>query len=266
MVNALEGHPAEDHARFCFSKLRFLSVTLKDDLRRRGLWEDLAQEIYRISLEGWRDGKTAREMGGIATRELRAFFRAYGYVRNQRDHAVPFGGRVDGLIKPERTLSTFGTYGDEPEDLWEGVLSLAEPVPTPYEAPRGLEEAILALLREHPEGVSQCQANTALGRHTSAAVVADCCARLVVRGLVREVARPKGPGRPPSPLLYAANQRQKGGESDMKYTTTATKAQLVDRLNQALCLEHQLSPLQFRMVRVDELQAIVERVEEVRSQ
>jgi len=52
----LEGHPAEDLARLCFSKLRFLPVSLKDSLRREGLWEDLSQDLYRTALEGWRQG------------------------------------------------------------------------------------------------------------------------------------------------------------------------------------------------------------------
>ncbi len=82
----LEGHPAEDLARLCFSKLRFLSVSLKDSLRREGLWEDLSQDLYRTALEGWRQGLTAREIGGMATRELRAFLSNYSYQRYRQDH------------------------------------------------------------------------------------------------------------------------------------------------------------------------------------
>lgn len=202
MRNALKGHPAEDLARFCFSKLRFLPATLKDDLRRRDLWEDLAQELYCIALEGWRQGKTAREMGGVATRELRAFLRAYGYIRHRQDH-------VEGYIKPERLQSTFGPEEDDPDAVWERVLANAEPVPTPYEAPRGLEEAILGLLREHPEGLSQCQVNRAFDGKLSTAVVIDCCQRLVMRGLVTEVPRTRrGPmGVHPSPLLFLDQDR-----------------------------------------------------------
>lgn len=107
MTNLLAGHPAEAHARLCFSKLGFYSVSLKDDLRRRGLWDDLAQELYRIALDAWREGKTPREMGGFATRELRAFLRSYGYVRHQGDW--------DGFIKPETAFSTIST-GEKEED------------------------------------------------------------------------------------------------------------------------------------------------------
>ena len=176
---ALKGHPAEDLARLCFSKLRFLSVSLKDKLRQEGLWEDLAQELYRIALEVWRQGLTAREMGGIATRELRSFMRAYGYRRYR-----------GGFVKEEILLS-----------LCDGKQALAKVGPTPRRD--GLEEEILTLLTKHPEGQSQCQINRALKRLAPAAMVSDLCARLVVRGVVREVARPKGNGRPPSPMLVA---------------------------------------------------------------
>ena len=186
----LKEHPAEDLARLCFSKLRFFPVTLKDRLRREGLWEDLAQELYRIALEGWRQGMTAQEIGGMATREIRAFLRAYGYQRYR-----------EGFVKQEILQATISA-GEE--ELWERVLARAEPVPSAHTGRDGLEERILALLRKHPEGLSQCQANQALHYLAPAAVVSDHCARLVVRGVVRESARPKGNGRPPSPMLVMA--------------------------------------------------------------
>lgn len=177
-VKLLEGHPAEDLARLCFSKLRFLPVPLKDRLRQEGLWEDLAQELYRVALEGWRQGKTPRDIGGMATREVRAFLAAYGYRRYR-----------DGFVKRETLLSVCTKDGDLD----------AKPVCAPTWD--GLEKAILALLRKHSEELSQCQVNKALRRLAPAALVTDHCARLVVRGVVKETARPKGKGRRPSPML-----------------------------------------------------------------
>lgn len=189
-ANQLKGHPAEDLARLCFSKLRFYPVSLKDRLRRDGLWEDLAQELYRIALEGWRQGLTAREMGGMATREIRAFLKAYGFQRRQ-------GKDGDGFVRSEEALSTW----DGAEDR---LLARAEPVPTGGSWGDRVEKAILALLQKHPSGLTQCQVNQALRRLGWAAVVSDQCARLVVRGLIKEVPRPKGNGRPASPMLVAA--------------------------------------------------------------
>lgn len=181
-VKLLEGHPAEDLARLCFSKLRFLPISLKDSLRREGLWEDLSQDLYRTALEGWRQGKTAREMGGMATRELRAFLSAYGYRRYRQNHH-------ECCVKQEALL---------PPEAWDDLpLAKVEPVPTPP----GLESTILALLGKHPEGLSQCQVNQACKGRLKAAVVSGKCVQLVLRGVIREKARPKGNGRHPSPLL-----------------------------------------------------------------
>jgi len=130
----------------------------------------------------------------MATRELRAFLSNYGYRRYQQDHH-------DGYVKQEALL---------PPCVWDDLpLAKVEPVPT---SP-GLESTILALLRKHPEGLSQCQVNQALAfRHVSAAVVSDQCAQLVLRGVVREIARPKSIGRRPSPLLVLVDQKGGGHE------------------------------------------------------
>lgn len=220
-VYQLEGHPAEDLARLCFSKLRFYPSTLKNKLRQEGLWEDLTQELYRIALEGWRQGLTAREIGGMATREIRAFLKAYGYHRYR-----------DGFFKLEILQATIS--GGE-EELWEKALARGEPVPSAHTERDGLEERILALLRKHPEGLSQCQVNRL--SLAPVAAVTDHCARLVVRGVIREIARPKGKGRPPSPMLVLAKYdiltlvSGNGGLSKRQlYTRLQIPARLLDQL------------------------------------
>ena len=196
-MQMLKGHPAEDLARLCFSKLRFLSPSLKAALRREGLWEDLAQELYRVALEGWIQGRSAREMGGMAGREIRAFLRAYGFGRRQ--------GRDGDLVS--RAELPLSTIGDGQEYLRERILAGAEPVPNGHTRVAGLEEAILALLTEHPQGLTQAQVNRALRqdgyRALPAATIVAHCDRLVTRGAVREVAMPQGRGRPPGALLIA---------------------------------------------------------------
>lgn len=186
MVHQLEGHPAEDLAKFCFSKLRFYPATLKDRLRREGLWEDLTQELYLIALEGWRQGMTAEQMGSMAGRGLRTFLEAYGYHRYQRDG--------DGFAKREMPLL----------DGWERLVKVE-----PCEDGDSVERAILNLLRKHPKGLSQTQVNRTLHHVAPAVVISDHCARLVIRGLVKEVARPtKSTGRPPSPMLYPGQRKE----------------------------------------------------------
>jgi hypothetical protein len=193
MANLLAGHPAEDHARLAFSKLRFYPVGLKDDLRERGLWDDLAQELYRIALDGWRSGRTPKEMGGMATREIRAFLKAYGYVRHQGDG--------DGFIKPETAFSRIGT-GDK-EDEWERLLAGARALPASYDIPESLDDAVLAVLRDHSEGLSQEALSRKLRYRNPALLLSECCARLVMRGVVREIPRQRqgSTGMMPGPLL-----------------------------------------------------------------
>jgi hypothetical protein len=199
-VNQLMGHPAEDLARLCFSKLRFYPVSLKDRLRREGLWEDLAQELYRIALEGWRQGRSPREIGGMATREIRDFLKAYGYYRYRESHR-------EGFIRWDTPLSDVST---NEEQSWDGILAKAKPLPERCEC-EGLEESILRLLRKYPEGLSQRQVNIAHRRLAQAVVVNDYCARLVVRGVLREMVRPKGNGRPPGPILVLVRHPFKAG-------------------------------------------------------
>lgn len=192
-MHQLKGHPAEDLARLCFSKLRFYSPSLKDRLRREGLWEDLAQELYRIALEGWRQGKTPREIGGMATREIRAFLQAYGYCRYR-----------EGFIKWDAPLSEVCTE----EHGSDRLLARATAVPERSDGD-GLEKAILELLRKHPNGLSQRQVNDALHKMAWAGVVTDLCDRLVVRGMLTRLERPKGRGRRPSPMLLLAEYNPK---------------------------------------------------------
>ncbi|MFW6125523.1 MAG: hypothetical protein ACOC58_00295 [Chloroflexota bacterium] len=185
-MRQLDGHPAEDLARVCFSKLRFYRASLKTRLRREGLWEDLAQELYRIALEGWHQGMTAREIGGMATREIRAFLRAYGYQRYRLNHQ-------EGYAKLDVPLSA----------ICESHLCKASSLPN-ADTRGDLEREILSLLRKHPEGLSQCLVNRALKRLAPAPTVTFHCERLVVRGAIKAVPRPKkGIGGPPSPLLVA---------------------------------------------------------------
>ena len=136
-------------------------------------------------------------MGGMATRELRAFLRAYGFGRRQ-------GRNGDGFSRAELPLSTIG---DGQEYLRERILAGAEPAPNGHTRVAGLEEAILALLTEHAQGLTQAQVNRALRRNgyraLPAATYVSHCDRLVTRGVVREVAMPKGNGRPPGALLIA---------------------------------------------------------------
>jgi len=67
--------PADRHAALAFHRLRFLSILLKEELAREGLWDDLIQEVYTAALEAWKQWSTAwrtwqagRRGGGFSRR------------------------------------------------------------------------------------------------------------------------------------------------------------------------------------------------------
>ena len=51
---------ADNHARWCFGRLRFISCLLKDSIRREGLWEDLIQDLYTTAFQAWKSGLDIR--------------------------------------------------------------------------------------------------------------------------------------------------------------------------------------------------------------
>lgn len=197
------GHPAEEHVRHAVAVIRFLSVPIKDSLRHQGLWEDLIQELYRIALETWHEGKAPKDVDHRLHRELRTFFRAYGYVRYQK-------GGVDGLVKCEATFTAVCTRHGEEQDP-DHVLGHAQPPPV-YDPPAGLEEAIVAYLRKRPAGATYGQIRRGLWpRHRlRVPLLMDCCERMVVRGILSEAPRARcgSTGRLPDPLLILDGCRQ----------------------------------------------------------
>jgi len=70
---------ADQAARMCFSKFRFLPALLKEQLQREGLWDDLVQETYLTAWEAWRKGLSDRETYQLMGRRIYAFLKGYGY-------------------------------------------------------------------------------------------------------------------------------------------------------------------------------------------
>ena len=194
----LEGHPAEPLARYCFSKLRFLPAGLKGQLRREGLWHDLVHELYTFALESWRENKTPHEVSAAALTEIRNFLQAYGYVRYRREK----GESIDGHC---RWIVSLADVSSEDDELAERVLAGAQALPT-TENLEGLEQALIRYIkgcaRRRPDNPpSLKEACQTLKQRARAGMVAYCCDRLVVRGVLVLVPQPRGRGQRPSPLL-----------------------------------------------------------------
>ena len=95
---------ANEHARWAFGKLRFVSCLLKDELRRDGHWDDFTQELYATAYHAWQQGLDVNETRRLANRRIHAFLKAYGYkayrnsyVRQETTFSASFPGQCNIL-------------------------------------------------------------------------------------------------------------------------------------------------------------------------
>ncbi len=78
---------ANRHAKWCFSRLHFMSCIVKDRLRRDCLWDDFIQELYITAYSAWQQDLDIRETRNYAGRRIRAFFQKYGYREYRNTYA-----------------------------------------------------------------------------------------------------------------------------------------------------------------------------------
>ena len=185
-VDAELGPAANNVARICFAKFRFIPTCVKEELRRSGLWDDLIQETYLTAWEAWQNELSISEVRRLIDRRIRAFFRAYGYRRYWH-----------GYYKLDRAFSAIALDGAHEEKL----LARANAAPRPIFSGDNLEEKILAGLRGNPQGMVKWKLYSRLG--ISAQELEWQCRPLIEQGLVAEVKRENVHGRPLTPLLVA---------------------------------------------------------------
>ena len=212
-----------DRIRLCFSVLRYYPITLRDRLRQEGLWEDMEQELHVAAWETERKGLHEHDTCLFASRRIYAFLKAYGYHLTRRD-----GHKSYCKDKPLSSIA------QDPE-LQETVLARGRPiseleVPTKARFVRDHpEEAILALLRAIPGGISKRDLYTRLV--LTARELDRHCAPLIKQGLVVEVKRENTFGRPLTPLLVAVQPGQ------TPPTPKLVKTEQMERIRQAYFLE-----------------------------
>lgn len=56
---------------------------MKQDLRERGVWEDLSQEIYMSAWESHKEGRNIRDTSNAAQRALHHFLSGLGIKRKR---------------------------------------------------------------------------------------------------------------------------------------------------------------------------------------
>jgi len=201
--------------KLCFSALRYYPIWLRDKLRQTGLWEDLEQELQLAAWEAEREKLGSHDTCLLASRRIWAFLKAYGYRETRSDGHKSY--RNDKLFSSiaqnwellERALARarsisevaeLRTVGVKWRELFEG------------QAPRRADfirdhpqEAILALLRKTPEGISKRDLYTRLA--LTAHQLDQYCAPLIKQGLIIEVKR-LNRSRPLTPLLLAVGSGQ----------------------------------------------------------
>jgi hypothetical protein len=144
---------ANNHARWCFSRLRFISCLLKDNLRREGLWDDLTQQLYATAYQAWQEEMTMGETGRYASRQIHAFLKSYGYKAYRNTYIKlenAFSGvfqdwQVDNLASPEEpSQRVVRDYPRADNHLKEQIVN------TLKRKPAGLTRSGLSMYLEAP--------------------------------------------------------------------------------------------------------------------
>jgi len=185
-VDAELGPDAHNVSRICFTKFRFIPACIKDELRRRDLWDDLIQETYLTAWESYQNGLSISDTRHLIDRRLYAFFRAYGYRKYRHRY---------------RQIDTFSDIAKDGAHEEELMARASADSPMPMFSGDNLGEKILAILREKPEGMVKREIYSRLA--ISAQELEWQCRPLIEQGLVVEVKREGFRGRPPGPLLAA---------------------------------------------------------------
>jgi hypothetical protein len=166
---------ADNHVRWCFSRLRFLSSLLKDQLRRDCLWDDFQQEMYATAYYAFSQKMTMVDTRRLAGRRIRFFLKSYGYRY-----------RGNSFIRQEMAFSSI--FQD-----WK-IANLTSPEEPPAMSVRdhspkytNFPEQITKLLQRKPDGMSR----TDLSMYFKIPVIEiqDYLDHLVKEGKVIEVKR-----------------------------------------------------------------------------
>jgi hypothetical protein len=184
---------ADNHVRWCFSRLRFMSSILKDKIRKDGIWEDFTQELYATSVMAWQQNMDIGETRRYARRQIHAFFKEYGYksyrntyVKMEQSFSGVFADwQVNNLDAPEMPANNFmrkDTVGDN--YLQEQIVNILK------RKVEGLTRADLSMYLQVPVHELQWHLDSLLKGN-----------RIV------QVKRESYEGTPPTPLFFIAGAK-----------------------------------------------------------
>jgi len=189
-----------DHmAGLCFRSIKFrlINALLGDRLRREGIWEDLIQEIYTAAWQASQQEMNGREALRLTGRRINAFLKSYGFNHNGWRREVPTPQEdLERLIANQ--VQEDGDDGVEPEAAEAKAVKL--PRRKLLNKEMSIEEKILTILRENPQGISKADLYRRL--QIRAKEFDYHLAPLVMSREVIEVKRQNTIGRYPTPLVF----------------------------------------------------------------
>lgn len=184
---------ANNHVKWSFSRLRFMSSILKDKLRKDGLWEDFTQQLYTTSVIAWQQNLDIAETRRYASRQIHAFFKEYGYKAYRNSYIKmenPFAG-----IFQDWQVNNLESPAGPPEKLFR-TDSLGD---------NYLKAQIVNTLKRKPAGMTRADLSMYLGVRVKE--LQWHLDSLLKDSRIVQVKRESFEGTPPTPLFFIAGAK-----------------------------------------------------------
>lgn len=184
---------ADNHVRWCFSRLRFMSCIVKDKLKKDGIWEDFTQELYTTSYSAWQQDMDMAETRRYAGRQIHAFFKEYGYKRYRNSYIKmenPFAG-----IFQDWQVSNLSSIEESPNLSAKGD-SLGD---------NYLKEHIVNILKRKLDGMTR--ADLSMYLEVPVQELQWYLDALLKDNRILQVKRESYEGSPPTPLFFIAGAK-----------------------------------------------------------
>ena len=176
---------ANHHAALSLARVRFLSPGMKELMRKEGILEDLIQELYAAAWVAYKKEMSVEDTRRYAQRRIYAFLKAYGFRCYRR-----------GYVRTDIAFTVAFKYNINDRGI--APRNLPPPVCFTRDSDH-LDEKMLALLKEHPEGLPRSK--IAMSFQVPVREVDIYLAPLIRKGIVIEIKRENTRGRPFTPLL-----------------------------------------------------------------
>lgn len=150
--------PANQHVKWAFSRLRYVTATIRDMLKKDDVWPDLVQEIYAAAYECYKRNLTAQQTRNLTQSRIRFFFKHYGYGQHRFT-----------VLKQEIPFSVFSSQFHDDGEAYEYIIenvkakhSIRDHDPDSCTL-RHMEGKIFTTLKRNPQGINRYIMSKRLG-------------------------------------------------------------------------------------------------------